>query len=279
MTAEFITWTPDMAKKVLETQNTHNRSISPKLVFTYAYLMKCGDWDENNLDPITINKDGVLENGQHRLSAVVKSGKDVRFFTVVNSEPTFGSFDRGRGRTTVDTININGFCGKISNSHVAIANMILPRYGMRYRNDYIVQEYIVANEENIRKAVNISGTGGHAKYIMKKASAQTAIYQALRAGYKEDELRKFAEIVNSGFYDAAEQTSAIVLRNMLLNDLRLSSCTQDKKIWTEGIVSAALIDYKNKKNRKMPYTNPNTSLFASMKAMDKGFIEAHGLGM
>lgn len=74
--------TPALAKQWLETINVNNRGISRVRVGQYTELMKLGLWDENNGDPIQLDVDGNLVNGQHRLKAIVNSGVELKFFVV-----------------------------------------------------------------------------------------------------------------------------------------------------------------------------------------------------
>lgn len=74
--------TPALAKKWLETINVNNRGISQNRVGQYTQLMQLGLWDENNGDPIQLDVDGNLVNGQHRLKAIVNSGVELKMFIV-----------------------------------------------------------------------------------------------------------------------------------------------------------------------------------------------------
>ena len=278
MKVGFIDWTPEKAKEVLERTNTHNRPLSMRTVQTYAGFMRFGNWDEHALDPIVINRDGVLENGQHRLSAVVKSGKTVRMWTITGSAPTFGSFDRCRLRSVVDVININGFVEGVSNAHIAVVSFLLTRYGINDgRNDMAIQEYLVDHEAVIKESVRITTKGrGTSKKIARKASVQCAVYEALRIGYSNEELERFTNIVETGFYDDETESSAIVLRNMLLNDIRLNSSSFDKKILTEGITARAISDFHKGKPRKTIYRDASDAFYERVKKMDSAFLEKYG---
>jgi hypothetical protein len=74
MTYELIT--PELASSLLET-NSNNRNLSKGTVEAYANDMLAGNWDESVGDAISIDTDGVLRNGQHRLSAIVLSGVSI----------------------------------------------------------------------------------------------------------------------------------------------------------------------------------------------------------
>jgi hypothetical protein len=102
-----MTISPAMAELMLE-HNTGNRSLSAVGVKTFAAAMKAGDWRLTG-QPIIFSKDGALNDGQHRLSAIVAAGvsirSDVRFGV---DRSAFLATDIGRKRTAGDGLSIAG---------------------------------------------------------------------------------------------------------------------------------------------------------------------------
>lgn len=99
------TITPNVAQNILDHKNYGNRKIRPSVVERYARIMLAGDW---HLSPeaIVISKTGRLLNGQHRLSAVVKSGVTVQFLTIRGpADNVFSVLDRGAIRSTADALS------------------------------------------------------------------------------------------------------------------------------------------------------------------------------
>lgn len=68
-TVRIQTITPKMAEKMLD-GNTHNRKLREHRVIQYAQVLQGGEWELTG-DCVVIDEDGVILNGQHRLSAVV----------------------------------------------------------------------------------------------------------------------------------------------------------------------------------------------------------------
>lgn len=96
--------TPAAASNMLETINVKNRKIRPAVVSRYAAMMKSGDW-KLSPEAIVIANTGRLLNGQHRLSAVAKSGVAVRFLVIRGpNEDVFEVLDRGSVRSTADAL-------------------------------------------------------------------------------------------------------------------------------------------------------------------------------
>jgi hypothetical protein len=98
------TMTPAKAEEILNQCNFGNRKLRLSVVEKYSLMMRRGDW---HLSPeaIVISNTGKLLNGQHRLSAVVKSGVSVRFLTIRGpSDDVFSVLDRGAVRSTSDAL-------------------------------------------------------------------------------------------------------------------------------------------------------------------------------
>lgn len=99
--------TPAMAEAMLE-YNDGNRPLSDATVAKYAKAMSEGRWIYT-AQTIAFSEDGRLNNGQHRLQAIVRSGAaidvDVRFG---EAREAFAFTDVGKVRTAGDIFAING---------------------------------------------------------------------------------------------------------------------------------------------------------------------------
>ena len=102
MSYEFVT--PEMAAELLRT-NEHNRRISKGTVQAYMNDILSGNWDERVGEAISIDINGVLRNGQHRLTAIVQGGKGIKTWVCRNTSPD-GIYDNNRKRSNSDQISI-----------------------------------------------------------------------------------------------------------------------------------------------------------------------------
>ena len=101
-TIEYIT--PEKAQRMLK-DNEHNRTLSEAATEKYAQAMIRGRWIENGA-PICFSGDTLLD-GQHRLSALIKSGISRHFVVVSGLEKSaFTSFDTGKSRSLSDVLSI-----------------------------------------------------------------------------------------------------------------------------------------------------------------------------
>lgn len=102
MTYELIT--PEIAANLLESNN-QNRNISKGTVAAYVNDMISGNWDETVGDAISIDENGILRNGQHRLCAIVESGIAINMW-VCRNVSSDGIYDNNRKRSNSDQIMI-----------------------------------------------------------------------------------------------------------------------------------------------------------------------------
>ena len=127
MRAKIETITPAQALEILERHNPRNRSVSEKTVQSYAIDMKNGRWTLTH-QGIALDVNGDLQDGQHRLWAVVFSDTPCKFW-VFRDMPistdqdgiemfTMDSIDRGRIRTTGQQMQL---CHGIKNGNVVAA--------------------------------------------------------------------------------------------------------------------------------------------------------------
>lgn len=95
--------TPDLAKEYL-TLNKENRPLSQTKVDEWAKEMKQGKWRQTH-QGIAFDWDGNLLDGQHRLAAIVASGRTVKLMITANLDPeTYRVIDDGMARDSKDLL-------------------------------------------------------------------------------------------------------------------------------------------------------------------------------
>lgn len=100
--------TPETAKFWLERGNVRNRKISENTVRKYVTDMLKDRW-RFVPDAITFASDGTLLNGQHRLTAIVRSGKSVWLLVATNvAHDAMLAMDQGLGRRLYDVAKVSG---------------------------------------------------------------------------------------------------------------------------------------------------------------------------
>lgn len=74
----LVAISPTKAKELLAA-NTHNRNVKERHVKNLAEDMLAGRWVERTGESIKISKKGVLLDGQHRLLAVIRANRTIKF--------------------------------------------------------------------------------------------------------------------------------------------------------------------------------------------------------
>lgn len=107
VTSELVLVTPHIAGEWLAT-NVKNRNLSQSSIGLLARDMAAGDWHFTG-EPIKFDCDGNLTDGQHRLMAVMRSGKSIEFLVLRGLQPIAQDFmDSGRKRTAADMLTLRG---------------------------------------------------------------------------------------------------------------------------------------------------------------------------
>lgn len=114
---------PELAEALLQ-GNVRNRNISMQLVDCMVRDMKAGNWRVSH-QGIAVDKDARLLDGQHRLTAIVKSGVTVQMAVTYNVDPeAFGVIDlNNRPRTQADILGLT-YDTKYSRALVAALKLI-----------------------------------------------------------------------------------------------------------------------------------------------------------
>lgn len=100
--------TPEWASSILASQNNQNRRIRPNAVKKIAAAITSGDWKVTH-QGIAIDRNGQLQDGQHRLNAIVAAGISVDVLLTTGCDPSsFDVLDCGVNRTAADALFLSG---------------------------------------------------------------------------------------------------------------------------------------------------------------------------
>lgn len=100
--------TPEIAKRMLSNLR-NDRPLSKNTLLNYTEVMRRGEWQFNG-DPVRLNGEGQLIDGQHRLHAIVNSGKQQRMLVIHGLDNSvFDTIDVGKKRSPADLLAIQGF--------------------------------------------------------------------------------------------------------------------------------------------------------------------------
>ena len=125
LSVELTLVTPKLAENYLRFNNK-NRKLSSKNLRFLANEMNNDRFIENG-ESIVFDKNGVLKDGQHRLGAILKSGKSFFIPIVRGVKPiAMATYDTGKSRSAADVLNLNGFkyCAELASLIVSISKQV-----------------------------------------------------------------------------------------------------------------------------------------------------------
>lgn len=97
---------PEDAENYLKRNNQQNRTPSSSAIHKYAEAMKNGTFPIMP-QPLVFNRNGVLDDGQQRLNAVIAAGVPVAFEVRLNADPElFAHYDDGKARNVRDYVHL-----------------------------------------------------------------------------------------------------------------------------------------------------------------------------
>lgn len=196
---EVCTITPGLAS-VLLNMNPNNRPLSESRVRRFAKDMIDGRWEFNG-EPIIVAADGDLNDGQHRLSAIISSNSPQALLLVfgVTRESRL-TVDQGGGRTAGHYLGMEGV--KNANLCASIARIVLgfeASDGTKTRSDASNSEVFQRSmsDEGVRDAAHYAASvNKYARGILTATYIGAAYY--LFAEIDEGDARKFLDQVCVG---------------------------------------------------------------------------------
>jgi len=150
MKATIVTMTKELARDYL-TRNNQNRKVKKATLLFYKQQMISGKWKENG-EPIIIDVNGVIKDGQHRLLAVVESDFSYKVPVISGVESNvMDTIDTGKNRSASDVLHLEGFkysaliassvkailyekLSEINSHSINISNSSIFEYANKYKN-------------------------------------------------------------------------------------------------------------------------------------------------
>lgn len=111
--------TPQRARVLLDSNSPNNRNPRNSKITQYARDMASGNWHANTGETIKISPEGLVLDGQNRLSAVVASKESI-YFDMAYDVPAAAMqvIDSGAARSAADALQIAGAPERMVNSAV-----------------------------------------------------------------------------------------------------------------------------------------------------------------
>ena len=209
---EWLEIAPEFASLLLA-RNPDNRQLSEYSVGIIAKDMMAGRWVPFTGETIIVAKDGHLNDGQHRLQAIVDSGMSYPFLVVFGVERrTRVNLDLGRGRKAADFIAMN----KIADGALiaAVATLLIGHEENAFDTSYNSKSILAKNKrasrtkqfqyamehlEAIKRSLTVIRRGYHSKNNCASQSRLAATHRILlREGADEASVDQFFHELNTG---------------------------------------------------------------------------------
>jgi hypothetical protein len=188
--AELVTITPEMATSLLS-RNPENRNVRLGGVCAIAADIEAGRWSVNG-ETIIISDDGYVNDGQHRLHAIVLAGIPVQTMVVYGvTRDSRTTVDQGAARTVANYLSMEGEAKNVGLLAAAANKVIdIERNGRvlggsagptkqenleRCRSDRLLAEAVnfIATNKQARKVASLS-TMAAAFYLISKKNPSKA---------------------------------------------------------------------------------------------------------
>ena len=212
ITTAIETITPEMAKRYLE-RNTKNRRLEPRVVERYASDMKEGRFGLTH-QGIGFYEDGELADGQHRLSAIVKSGVSVKMLVTKGiSKFSTMQIDNHKLRSLNDSYAIHTgttrICGMDSKKAFAIV-----RIAAEVQNPHCTyqsyQKSVDLCNDHSEALGFLAPYAGKREKVINQGSVLAAIFSAFYF-VERAKLKRFADVL-FGFEDPVEEFDQVANR-------------------------------------------------------------------
>jgi len=246
-----------VAKHLLDLNEANYRAIRRDRVNAFANEMKQGKWKKNG-QTIVVGKSGKLQDGQHRLHAVIKSNSVIVAFIIFDADET-NVYDIGLARSIKSMFN----AAQVSVSNLCIGggrNLLYYGSSSECYGNVAVFDYVYDRIELLKKAENIVSTGyntrSQIKPIARKSSCITVVYSLLKTGeVSEADMREFFIIANSGndVGSTRPASPALMYRNQMLAMFSHGGGHGPQKFHLE-ITYKALCEFKNGNIVVKPYS-------------------------
>lgn len=120
--------TPEMAQTWLD-RGGINRKPSERAIMKLVHAINLGEWDLTG-ETIKLDREGRVRDGQHRLHAIIRSGKSVQCIVVRGiPESAFDKIDTGKSRSMADVLSIHGHVQSTALATAARGLMLIENYG------------------------------------------------------------------------------------------------------------------------------------------------------
>ncbi|WP_298966192.1 hypothetical protein [uncultured Roseibium sp.] len=226
--AEVWNVTPALAEHILQKYHNKNRKFIVNNFKKIVREMDNGHWRLTS-QGVSINSDGDLDDGQHRMHAIVATGTAAKMLVVVGADPEgFKVLDTGRKRQAADVLSIDGVVNPKNMAALVAFILALKRGNMSAQvSTSEISDFTAEHYEPLHEAVLFGAK--ICKHLKgSQAAYSTFCYLVLTESSHADKLPSFVDGVAFG-ENIKRGDPVYTLRNML-NSGRISGSSASAKV-------------------------------------------------
>ena len=188
--------TPALAEKLLAL-NTHNRPLRKALTAQYVAEIQSGNWRVTH-QGVALDVTPALQDGQHRLSAIVETGKGQDMYVAVGMPvDNFSVVDTGANRKYSDVLALSGFSDAFNLGACArLVYLYLNKdFASTYKvNNTTVLETVSEDPDGFTTALHWGARCAYGFFLTKSAAA-AGFYLIARVNLKTPVNEFFTDLV------------------------------------------------------------------------------------
>jgi hypothetical protein len=223
MKAKVVTMNKTLASELLA-KNIKNRKFKQTTLKSYVDQMNSGRW-KNNGEPIIIDVNGFIKDGQHRLMAVTKT--DFKYIVPIIYDvetDVMDTIDTGTNRSASDVLYLNGFkysalISSISKKILAYRrNLTLEASGYStkvYFSNSVILDFATKEQENIYSIIR-SCESIYAKNT-STFSLSDFVFYAYALGFESPKEEHYEFLKHLAGIKIDESDAPSYVRNLTLN--------------------------------------------------------------
>lgn len=215
-----IWMTPELAAGYLE-RNLGNRPISEQFVKSYASEITNGRWQYNG-EAVIVSREGELLDGQHRLTAIVRSGIAVPVLVVRGIDrATFATLDSGRKRDFAGHLAMHGernssTLGAAVNFFMMLESDYTPSHSSRSFKTIADMAAVLEKHPGLRDSVSF--VRAHAKEGMIRQGPFACLHYCAMSHHQEKTAHDFWLQLLTGA-NVSEGSNVWLLRKALIKNM------------------------------------------------------------
>ena len=236
---------PVLAQRWLDNRNHHNRKRKEAQIGKIARDIERGKWvDTGNY--ISFYRDGELHDGQNRLAAIVKSGRQVKTRVVFGIEKdAVAVTDIGVKRSLVDRATLAGF--EVEGKALRAARFVIE---MLKRCNKVYDDEVIDFYSQYKNAFDRVAEVINTKWISKQPVHGAMALVGIQEPDKIENVVDFAKKYNSGIGIINETHPALKLRNFAMDHRQSNSGAWRTELFLKTLFACrAYLDGNRKINR------------------------------